>query len=114
MRPAIGRSGTGPVTAFVPRPLGPAMHSTSRDAPATPAVTPEDHPPAAAVRTVYQAVRTLVPDAGTVDLDDLLAVTRLEPGPAVAAMDRLGRAGPLSIHRIVGGEPTWLVRRPDR
>jgi len=73
--------------------------------------TAQDPPPDAAVRTVYQAVRTLVPEAGTVDLADLLAVTRLEAGPAAAAMDRLGRPGPISIHRIAGGEPTWLVRR---
>jgi hypothetical protein len=90
------------------------MQSTTSDAPATLVGSLEDPPSDAAIRIVYQAVRTLVPDAGTVALADLLAVTRLDPGPAAAAMDYLGRDGPLSIHRLAGNEPTWLVRRTDR
>ncbi len=66
------------------------------------------------VRVVYNAVRMLVPEMTTLSLDELLAVTRLEPGAAAVAMDRLGREGPLSIHRLDAEEPAWLVRRTDR
>lgn len=71
-------------------------------------------PSAAQVRIVYNALRTLVPDAATVRLRDLLAVTRLDPEAAAAAMRRLAREGPLSIHRVAGDEPTWVVHRTDR
>jgi len=91
------------------------MHSTTRD---TAPVPPTDRPPAAPatdgdVRVVYNAVRALVPEAATLSLADIRAVTRLEPDTAAAAMDRLGREGPLSIHRLETDQ-AWLVRRTDR
>lgn len=92
------------------------MQSATTETPATAAapgstLTPSD----AEVRIVYNAVRTLVPGSATLRLRDLLAVTRLDPEAAAGAMRRLAREGPLSIHRIAGGdEPTWLVRRADR
>jgi hypothetical protein len=89
-----------------------AMHSVGSrqmaDAPVVGAPSP------ATVRIVYNAVRTLVPEAGTLRLRDLLAVTRLEPEPAAAAMRRLAREGPLAIRRLAADEPTWVVRRTDR
>jgi hypothetical protein len=89
-----------------------AMHSVGSrqmaDAPVVGAPSP------ATVRIVYNAVRTLVPEAGTLRLRDLLAVTRLEPEPAAAAMRRLAREGPVAIRRLAADEPTWVVRRTDR
>jgi hypothetical protein len=92
------------------------MHSRTR---APTPIASTDRPKAAPatdvdVRVVYNAVRTLVPEAATLSLADLLAVTRLEPDAAAAAMDRLGREGPLSIHRLDAEERAWLVRRTDR
>lgn len=96
--------------------LDSGMQSATTETKATPAASrPAPAPSDAQVRIVYNAVRTLVPDSATLRLRDLLAVTRLHPEPAAAAMRRLAREGPLSIHRIEGGEePTWLVRRADR
>lgn len=90
-----------------------SMRSATTETPATAAAPrPDPAPSAAQVRIVYNAVRTLVPASGTLGLGELLAVTRLDPEPAAAAMRRLAREGPISIHRIAGGdEPTWLVRR---
>ena len=69
----------------------------------------------AAVRVLYNALRTLVPDSGVVTLSDLTSVTRLDPGEAAAATNRLARTGPLSVSRYAtGGEPAWHVRRTDR
>jgi hypothetical protein len=95
--------------------LDPSMHSTTKEpAPVASASRRPTRPVADGdVRVVYNAVRTLVPEAGTLTLADLLGVTRLEPRDAAAAMDRLGRAGPISIHRLETAE-AWLVRRTDR
>jgi len=68
----------------------------------------------AAVRIVYNAVRTLVPETGALRLRDLLAVTRLAPESAAAAMRRLAREGPFLVHRLAGDELTWFVQRVDR
>jgi len=88
------------------------MHSVESrqmaDAPVVGAPSP------ATVPIVYNAVRTLVPEAGTLRLRDLLAVTRLEPEPAAAAMRRLAREGPVAIRRLAADEPTWVVRRTNR
>ncbi|MFB6310632.1 MAG: hypothetical protein ABEH64_05545 [Salinirussus sp.] len=69
--------------------------------------------PDSAVRIVRNAVRSLIPDRGTLALEDLLAVVRLEPRTAAGAMDRLARESRIAVHRIVG-EDRWLVRRTDR
>ena len=92
------------------------MQSTTPPTPAgAPAADPGLEPSAAQLRIVYNALRALVPETGTVRLRDLLAVTRLDPEPAAAAMCRLGRAGPLTVERVASGEePTWLVRRDAR
>lgn len=86
------------------------MHSTAAEPAA--ASTAPGCAPDSAVRTVFNAVRTLVPERGTLALTDLLTVVRLEPRVAAAAMDRLARDGPLSIHRLAG-EIRWLVRRTN-
>ena len=89
------------------------MQSPTQPTPAAaPAPDPGLEPSAAQLRIVYNALRALVPETGTVRLRDLLAVTRLDPEPAAAAMCRLGREGPLAVERVAdGSEPRWLVRR---
>ena len=72
-------------------------------------------PSDAAVRIVHNALRTLVPDSGVVTLSDLTSVTRLDPGEAAAATNRLVRTGSIAVSRYaIGGEPAWHVRRTDR
>jgi hypothetical protein len=96
--------------------LAVSMHSTTRETdPVASTVRPRaDHATDGDLRVVYNAVRTLVSEVATLSLDDLLAVTRLEPETAAAAMDRLGREGPLSVHRLDVENRAWLVRRTDR
>lgn len=72
-------------------------------------------PSDAAVRIVYQALRTLVADEDVVTLPDLTTVTRLTPGEASAAMNRLVRCGPVAVSRYAAEEPpAWHVCRTDR
>jgi hypothetical protein len=75
-----------------------------------PPVSPDD----AAVRIVFQALRTLVPEEGIVTLSDVLAVTRLDPEEASAAMDSLAQRGPFAVSRDAAAPPAWHVRRTDR
>jgi len=72
-------------------------------------------PTDAAVRIAFNALRTLVADSGVVTLSDLTSVTRLDPGEAAAATNRLVRTESLAVSRYAtGGEPAWHVRRTDR
>lgn len=109
----IGRSGTGPTRVLFPATVAVSMHSVGERSGADARV--DAAPSAAAVRIVYNAVRTLVPGSGTLRLHELLTVTRLDPRAATAAMCRLAREGPFTVHPLVADdEPVWFVRRDDR
>ncbi|MHB9287562.1 hypothetical protein ACKVMT_11065 [Halobacteriales archaeon Cl-PHB] len=81
---------------------------------------PADHRPAdgqppataAAVRQVYQALRTLVPDRGRVTAADLATVTDLERERVEPAMTRLASEDPFDVERIETDDlAVWAVAR---